>query len=100
MEPTNVIADPLLKVNEGEKENRGRKKGKGKAQEKHHAENIKYAKRKIKEEEMEPIPTDGERGRVLEKEDSFTSNFPCYRCRLKQSDVQTMFLLVSIHPSS
>ncbi|KAF7127870.1 hypothetical protein RHSIM_Rhsim11G0170400 [Rhododendron simsii] len=107
MEPTDVVAYPLLMGNEGEKGNRERKKEKGKTHEKHDSKNIKCAKRKIKAEEMEPTidsqtirpPIEEERGRVLEKEESFTSNFPCYKCCLKQSSVQTIFLLVSIHPS-
>ncbi|KAG5526535.1 hypothetical protein RHGRI_032719 [Rhododendron griersonianum] len=108
MEPTDVVAYPLLMGNEGEKGNRERKKEKGKTHEKHHSKNIKYAKRKIKEEEMDPTidsqtirpPIEEERGRVLEKEESFTSNFPCYKCCLKQSSVQTMFLLPICRPFS
>lgn len=102
-----MVAYLLLMGNEGEKGNRERKKEKGKTHEKHHSKNIKNAKRKIKEEEMDPTidsqtirpPIEEERGRVLEKEESFTSNFPCYKCCLKQSSVQTVFLLVSTHPS-
>ncbi|KAE9447230.1 hypothetical protein C3L33_20881, partial [Rhododendron williamsianum] len=106
--PDNLHQSKSCKEGEGEKGNRERKKEKGKTHEKHHSKNIKYAKRKIKEEEMDPTidsqtirpPIEEERGRVLEKEESFTSNFPCYKCCLKQSSVQTMFLLPICRPFS